>query len=227
MIERVTGWLAWAGLAVSVGAVVVSALAAYVGLRQAGSAKQQARTAADALTLQRERDRTDQLPPLEARIDDLAANQRLQSMPSALVLTNRGARDLHSVAVEFAQMPYGIAGFWAADELVSRYEIGSLPALGSARIPLAMAPGHPPSMIRTTLRVHAAASDGQWTITVPCEWHQYSAVPQQGSLPSPRIRPDVRRLSNRSSRRLAIAVVAVLAAALLGFLVAKLLAQLL
>lgn len=224
MIDRVTGWLAWAGLAVSVVAVTVSAIAAYVGLRQAGSAKQQARTAADALTLQRERDRADQAPPLEVRVDDLAANQWLQSMPSTLVLTNHGSRDLHTVTVEFPQPLHGIAGFYDADELVSRYELASLPALASARIPLAMAPGYGPSMIRTVVRVSAAADDGQWTVTVPCEWHQYT-VPQHGSQPGPWTWPGQPRPSaHRPYGRL---VIAVLAAVLVGFLVAKLLAYLL
>ena len=82
-------------------------------------------------------------------------------------------------------------------------------------------PGPGPATIRTTLRVNAAADGDRWTVTVPCEWSQYSVViPHYGSLPDAWLHP--RRSSRRLYYRRRLVIFCIFAAVLVGFLVAKL-----
>lgn len=183
MIDGVTVWV---GLAVSALAVVVSAVAAYIGLRQSRSARVQAEVARETLTVAKSHQHAQGTPELMVHISDLAANAYLQSVPSALMVLNRSSRDLHAVTVEFQPQPFGISGFRQSGSVVPRASVPMLGAYAQVSIPLVVE-GSGPSSIQTTVRVTAGSGDGPpWSIAVPCYWHRFVVAGQpQGQLGAP------------------------------------------
>jgi hypothetical protein len=213
-----------AALLISLVAVLVSLAATYFSWRQTQAAEAQVRTAQTALARQIADARLTATPRFSAKIESRAANSKMYSIPTALLITNDSRIDLKNVQIQLHPTASGLNGFRMNNRVDMVIILDAVRAGETRRMSLALEESSP-RLLQGNIAVRAEADNGDtWNTVLPLHWNSsriYLSPPAASPTPSASASYDNCSLSGSRSVRIVVIlwILCTLLAILIGVII--------